>query len=680
MAPGARGPAARGCCHGREGALARSSPAGQPAGTVEARRARPCGAPPPHTPLAEAPSRPPTHPPCPAPHRRALAALLKELHKRSLQPQAVEIFDWLRSLPPGHELAHLLDVYTYTTMIVGCARVRERACFQAFVDRAAVPGSSAESAVGRQHSWGSRAGGYMPQAAPACCCPPPPPARGTPSPPQSQCTGPSQLRRALALARDMRARGVAPNTHTFSSIINVCIKAGEPDMALETYSQVCAAASNGNSLNHAAACARASRTGGRTMPDSHPPPHPLPRRQGLTLLPWLPAPRPQMLAEGCTPNLVTYNTLLEVFAKQAKWEEAVSVLDSLQSQVRAGSLQMCACVWVVGCVRVRLCARARACACACACLRVWQPGGVGQWDSAHGRPKAPLAQPLALTLAPARAAPAPPPLPAPAHQTPGPLRRDTHLQRGHVCLQRGRQVRTDARSVPGDGRRGARAVGGVVQRRDHRTLQVRGRAPQGGVRWCGGGSRRCSVLGLWAAAWLRRRLHGRLGPWLPQHGTACCARVTAPPMPMPLLSPPGPAPRLGAVEAACAMLQEMAARACERTPAMFMAVLQACEAGGRWRAALSTLDAMQASGSRLTPQAYAAAVGACAAGERAPARPLGAASRLRCGLQACVLRRGLYSLAPALPCAEAPRPVSATCAPLSPIQTPQPASWRRRAS
>ena len=57
-------------------------------------------------------------------------------------------------------------------------------------------------------------------------------------PQQSQCAGPSQLRRALALAHDMRARGVAPNTHTYSALINVCARAGEPDVAQEVFSQV----------------------------------------------------------------------------------------------------------------------------------------------------------------------------------------------------------------------------------------------------------------------------------------------------------------------------------------------------------------------------------------------------------------------------------------------------------
>ena len=31
----------------------------------------------------------------------------------------------------------------------------------------------------------------------------------------------------------------------------------------------------------------------------------------------------QMLAEGCTPNLVTYTTLIDVYGKTGAWEEAI---------------------------------------------------------------------------------------------------------------------------------------------------------------------------------------------------------------------------------------------------------------------------------------------------------------------------------------------------------------------
>lgn len=46
---------------------------------------------------------------------RACAALLKELSKIGLPHHALGIFDWLQSLPTGHELSRLCDVFTYTT-------------------------------------------------------------------------------------------------------------------------------------------------------------------------------------------------------------------------------------------------------------------------------------------------------------------------------------------------------------------------------------------------------------------------------------------------------------------------------------------------------------------------------------------------------------------------------------
>jgi len=35
----------------------------------------------------------------------------------------------------------------------------------------------------------------------------------------------------------------------------------------------------------------------------------------------------QMQAEGCKPNLVTYNTLIDVYGKTGAWEDAVAALD-----------------------------------------------------------------------------------------------------------------------------------------------------------------------------------------------------------------------------------------------------------------------------------------------------------------------------------------------------------------
>ena len=38
----------------------------------------------------------------------------------------------------------------------------------------------------------------------------------------------------------------------------------------------------------------------------------------------------QMLNEGCSPNLVTFNTLIDVYGKTGAWEEAIAVLDEIE--------------------------------------------------------------------------------------------------------------------------------------------------------------------------------------------------------------------------------------------------------------------------------------------------------------------------------------------------------------
>lgn len=94
---------------------------------------------------------------------RAMAALMKDLAKAQHLDRAMELFDWLKSLPPDDELYGLCDVYTFTTAI--------------------------------------------------------------------SLMGPSQqLRRALELVGEMRVRGLHCNVHTYSALMNVCIKVSSKDM------------------------------------------------------------------------------------------------------------------------------------------------------------------------------------------------------------------------------------------------------------------------------------------------------------------------------------------------------------------------------------------------------------------------------------------------------------------
>ena len=54
-----------------------------------------------------------------------------------------------------------------------------------------------------------------------------------------------------------------------------------------------------------------------------------------------------MQQEGCMPNIVTYNTLIDVYGKLGQWQEALGVLDTLRMEVssrgRAGQSQAAFC-------------------------------------------------------------------------------------------------------------------------------------------------------------------------------------------------------------------------------------------------------------------------------------------------------------------------------------------------
>ena len=45
--------------------------------------------------------------------------------------------------------------------------------------------------------------------------------------------------------------------------------------------------------------------------------------------------------DNCTPNVVTYNTLVDVYGKMGDWERAIDVLDHMTGQARARFLALC---------------------------------------------------------------------------------------------------------------------------------------------------------------------------------------------------------------------------------------------------------------------------------------------------------------------------------------------------
>jgi pentatricopeptide repeat domain-containing protein 1 len=74
----------------------------------------------------------------------------------------------------------------------------------------------------------------------------------------------------------MKGKGIERNVHTYTALMNVCIKCSRHSLALETYKL--------------------------------------------------------MRHDRCLPNVVTYNTLVDVYGKMGSWEEAVNVLAVMKSE------------------------------------------------------------------------------------------------------------------------------------------------------------------------------------------------------------------------------------------------------------------------------------------------------------------------------------------------------------
>ncbi len=84
--------------------------------------------------------------------------------------------------------------------------------------------------------------------------------------------------RAMELVEDMRLRGIERNVHTYTALMNVCIKCGRLTLALDIFNS--------------------------------------------------------MKAVNCHANVVTYNTLVDVYGKLGQWERAVHVIDIMEHEVR----------------------------------------------------------------------------------------------------------------------------------------------------------------------------------------------------------------------------------------------------------------------------------------------------------------------------------------------------------
>eukprot|EP00798_Chlamydomonas_sp_ICE-L_P018538 gene18538-25045_t len=136
----------------------------------------------------------------------ATAAFLKELCKQGGIKRAVEIFDWLRALPPNHELARLCDLYTYTTMISQCGTRQQL--------------RRALELVAEMRSRGIQANVRTFSAL------------------MNVCMKANELDLVQDVYQQMLDEGCTPNLVTHNILIGVCVKKGDWEESLEILAQL----------------------------------------------------------------------------------------------------------------------------------------------------------------------------------------------------------------------------------------------------------------------------------------------------------------------------------------------------------------------------------------------------------------------------------------------------------
>jgi len=280
----------------------------------------------------------------------AVAALLKELAKQGCLKQSVEIFDWLRSLPPTHELSRLCDLYTYTTMISQCGshqqlsraldlvtemRAKGIPCnvhtysalmnvcvkandFQLAKDmftRMAADGVQSNlvtfnilidvhSKNGEWEEAVARLDDMERQGINAEV--------RTYNTVISACSKNSQPEKAMAIYERMLAAGVQPSATTYTVLISSYGKRGQVEKAMELYQDMIRRGCERNVITYSSlisACEKAGRF-----------------ELAMELF-------AQMHVEGCRPNVVTYNSLIAVCAHgNGQWERAATLFDQMQRE------------------------------------------------------------------------------------------------------------------------------------------------------------------------------------------------------------------------------------------------------------------------------------------------------------------------------------------------------------
>lgn len=280
---------------------------------------------------------------------RALAALLKELAKVGSVDRAIELFNWLRSLPLTDELSGLCDVYTYTTAIsiMGhkqqlrkalelVAEMRSRGlqcnvhtysslmnvcikCGELDLSLDIYSQMKAEGlkpnivtyntlidVYGKTGQWDRAVAvidlvqeeGLEPEVR-------------TYNTAIIACNMCGQPQEALKVYEKLLRAGLTPISTTYTALISAYGKAGQLDKALEVFNQMVHLGCERSVITYSALISACEKGG----------------KWGLALELF-----DQMHKEGCEPNTVTYNSLITACAQGAQCERASQVFQQMKER------------------------------------------------------------------------------------------------------------------------------------------------------------------------------------------------------------------------------------------------------------------------------------------------------------------------------------------------------------
>lgn len=280
---------------------------------------------------------------------RGLALLIKDLGRAHLPHRAAQLFDRIRALGPGHELAGLLDEFSFTSMISNCVGQQDLQRALALMEE------MRERGIERNvHTFSAL---------------------------MNVCIKCGQYKLALDVYRDMRAAGCPPNVVTWNTLIDVYGKSGQWEEALSvlaqmkregiqpvtrTYNTLMIACNTSNQWQESlrvydellASGQPPNTTTYNALISAHSKGGDLPRvlqvfremvqrgceRSVITYSSLISACEKagewklalelfrEMHAEGCRPNVVTFNSLIAACAQGAQWEKAEEVFKQMQQQ------------------------------------------------------------------------------------------------------------------------------------------------------------------------------------------------------------------------------------------------------------------------------------------------------------------------------------------------------------